>query len=169
MSSHIPQRPTEDPAAAQGNRRLRICLVSSVGGHFRELLQLRPVYGRHEHFYVVNDRMEAPPEIAGRMIRIRHFERDWRQVLNFFEAWTILRRWRPHLVITTGASPAVVFGLAARLLGIPLVFIECSSVVERPSLSGRLVYWLGLWALFLYQWPQLKRVYPRGTYGGLVF
>lgn len=150
-------------------RRLRICLVSSVGGHFRELLQLRRLYAAHGHFYVLNDRMESPGGLAARMIRITHAERGWKQLLNFFEAGRILRRLRPDLIVTTGASPAVVFGILARWFRIPMVFVEGSYAVQRPTLSGWLVYHLRLAELFLYQWPTLKKCYPRGTYAGLIY
>lgn len=150
-------------------RRLRICLVSSVGGHFRELLQLQPVYGAYGHFYVVNDEMRPAEGIAVRMIRITHAERSWRQLWNFVEAARILRRLRPDLILTTGASPAVVFGLLARWWRIPLVYVEGSYAVERPTLTGWLVYHLRLATLFLYQWPMLARHYPRAKYAGLIF
>jgi UDP-N-acetylglucosamine:LPS N-acetylglucosamine transferase len=96
-------------------------------------------------------------------------ERSWRQVLNVVEAARILRRLRPDLIVTTGASPAVVFGLLARWWGIPVVYVEGAYAVERPTLSGWLVYHLRLATLFLYQWPTLKRHYPRAKYAGLIF
>jgi hypothetical protein len=147
-------------------RRPRICLVSSVGGHFRELLQLRSIYERYDHFYVVNDRMDPPPEIRQRMIFIRHIEREWRQVLGFLDALQLLRKQRPNLIISTGAAPAVMFAIAGRLLGIPLLYVEPASAIERPTLTGRLLYNLHLASLFLYQWPSLYRHYPRAIYGG---
>lgn len=113
--------------------------------------------------------MEVSPGLAARLIRITHAEREWRQLLNFIEAARILRRLRPDLIITTGASPAVVFGLLARWFRIPMVFVEGSYAVQRPTLTGRLVYHLRLAELFLYQWPGLKRHYPRATYGGLIY
>jgi UDP-N-acetylglucosamine:LPS N-acetylglucosamine transferase len=140
-----------------------------VGGHFRELLQLRPLLAQHRHFYVLNDRMEASPGLAARMIRITHAEREWRQVFNFVEGWRILRRLRPDLIVTTGASPAVVFGLLGRWLRIPMVYVEGSYAVQRPTLTGWLVYHLRLAELFLYQWPALQRHYPRAKYAGLIF
>jgi beta-1,4-N-acetylglucosaminyltransferase len=156
-------------ASGKPRRRPRICLVSSVGGHFRELLQLRPLYVRHPHFYVVNDAMQTPGGIATRMLRMTHAERNWRQLLNFVEAGRMLRRLRPDVIITTGASPAVVFGLLARWWRIPVVYIEGSYAVERPTLTGWLVYHLRLATLFLYQWPTLQRHYPRAKYAGLIF
>ena len=40
-------------------REKKICLACSVGGHLQELLQLRPVYDKHAHFYVVNERNQV--------------------------------------------------------------------------------------------------------------
>ncbi len=36
---------------------MKICIVSSCGGHLTEIRRLRKVYARYEHFYVINDRI----------------------------------------------------------------------------------------------------------------
>lgn len=34
---------------------MKVCIVSSCGGHLTEVRELRPVYQQHEHCYVLND------------------------------------------------------------------------------------------------------------------
>jgi UDP-N-acetylglucosamine:LPS N-acetylglucosamine transferase len=143
---------------------VKICLVSSCGGHLSELRSLRPVYDRHAHFYVVNDRIALSADMAGRTYFIRHSERDWLFLVNLWEAWRILRRERPTIIVSTGAGLMVPFALVARLLGIPTVFIEISAQVTDPSLTGRIMYRLA--DRFFYQWPPLARHFPNATYGG---
>src|SRR5262245_66614513 len=119
---------------------MKICLVSSCGGHLAELRSLRPVYDRHPHFYVLNDRIDLPADMAGRTYFIRHSERDWLFLVNLWEAWRILRRERPAIIVSTGAGPIVPFALIAKLLGVRIVFIETLAQVSEPSLTGRIMY-----------------------------
>jgi beta-1,4-N-acetylglucosaminyltransferase len=146
------------------NRKVKICVVSSCGGHLTEVRLLRPAYANHEHFYVLNDRVSLPADMNGRTYFIRHSERDWLFVVNLWEAWRILRRERPSLILSTGAGPAVPFAMVGRVLGVPTLFIETFTRVIRPSLTGRIVYYLA--ARFFYQWEGLRPFFPRGIYGG---
>jgi UDP-N-acetylglucosamine:LPS N-acetylglucosamine transferase len=143
---------------------MKICLVSSCGGHLSELRSLKPVYDRHVHFYVINDRITLPPDMRGRTYFIRHSERDWLFLVNLWEAWCILRRERPAIIVSTGAGLIVPFTLVAKLFGIPTVFIEAATQVADPSLSGRIMYWLA--DRFFYQWKALEHHFPKATYGG---
>ena len=143
-----------------------ICLVSSCGGHLTEVLALRPTYAQHPHFFVINQPISLPKEMDGKAYVIRHSERDWLFFVNLWEACCILRRERPAIILSTGAGPAVPFALIGKLLGIKNVFIECSTQISQPSLTGRIMYYLA--DRFFYQWEGLRRFYPKGTYGGVL-
>ncbi len=147
---------------------LRLCVVSSVGGHLREVLELAPAWQGAAVSFIVNDRTEFP--LPGPTYRIAHAERDLRVLWNLGEAARIFCReptGRPDVILSAGAGPAVPVALLGRLLGAAVVFVETFGAVERPSLTGRLLY--PLTPHFFYQWPSLSRVYPRGRYAGPVF
>jgi UDP-N-acetylglucosamine:LPS N-acetylglucosamine transferase len=101
--------------------------------------------------------------MIGRTQYISHGTRStpWLFLRNLVEAFLILRRERPDVIISTGASPAFPFALWGRLLGVPSIYVECSAQVERPSLSGRLMYPIA--TRFYYQWEPLGRWFPRGV------
>lgn len=90
----------------------------------------------------------------------------WRALVNFFRALIILRKAQPDLVVSTGASLAVPFILASKLLGIKTVFIESISRSSELSLTGRLVY--NLADEFYVQWPECVKRYPKAQYKGVV-
>lgn len=146
------------------NKSGKICIVSSCGGHLTEVRALLPVYGKYEHFYVINDRIILPADMAARTYFIRHSERDLLFLFNLWEAYRILRRERPSLILSTGAGPIVPFALVGRIFSIPTVYIETLTRVTEPSLSGRIMYRLA--DRFIYQWETLERFFPRGIYGG---
>jgi beta-1,4-N-acetylglucosaminyltransferase len=149
-----------------GGADVTVCIVASCGGHLAEARALRPAFGQHPHFYVVNDPIILPDDMKGRTYFISHAERDWRVLGNFYEAWSILRRERPTIILSTGAGPVVPFAIVARALRIPVIFVEISAQVTEPSLSGRIMYRLA--DRFFYQWKALARHYPKGVYGGPV-
>ena len=144
---------------------MKVCIVSSCGGHLTEVRMMRAAYARYPHFYVLNDRVALPEDMQGRTVFIAHSERDWKFLLNLWEAWRILRRERPTAILSAGAGPAVPFALVGRLLfGVHVVYVETITRITRPSLAGRLMYRLA--HDFFYQHPSLARYFPDGRYGG---
>jgi beta-1,4-N-acetylglucosaminyltransferase len=143
---------------------MKICIVSSCGGHLTEVRELIPVYGPYEHFYVIAKRISLPPDMR-KVYFIRHSERDWLFFVNLVEAWKILKKEQPDVIISTGASPAVPFAIVGRLFfGVKVLFIETLARVTAPSVTGRIMYRLA--NCFLYQWESLRAFFPRGQYGG---
>lgn len=145
---------------------LRICIVSSCGGHLTEVRCLKDSYGAYEHFYVLNDKALLPPDMQGRTYFITHSERDWKQIVNLFEASRILRKERPDVILSTGAGPAVPFAIVGKLMGLKVIFIETLTRVTAPSLTGRIMYRLA--DDFFYQWESLASFFPRGKCIGTV-
>jgi beta-1,4-N-acetylglucosaminyltransferase len=145
----------------------KICLASSVGGHLQEMLQLRPVYQQHEHFYILNDRISLPESMQGKTYFIRHSERDLLFFWNLWEAFRVFWRERPTHLISTGAGLAVPLALVARAFGIKVMFIETFAAIHRPTLTGRLLYRIA--NRFVYQWPYLRDHYPAAQYAGTIF
>jgi len=144
---------------------MKVCVVSSCGGHLTEVRCLKSAYGAYEHFYVLNDKALLPPDMQGRTYFITHSERDWKFLVNLWEAFQILRRERPQLILSTGAGPAVPFALAGRFLfRIRVVFVETITRIKRPSLTGRIMY--RLTNEFFYQWESLRPYFPKGRFGG---
>ena len=145
----------------------KICIVSSCGGHLADVRVLRPAYEQYEYFYVLNERILLPPDMEGKTYFISHSERDWLFFVNLWEAWSILRKERPDVILSTGAGPVVPFALIGKLLGIPNIFVEISAQVTTPSLTGWIMYFLA--DRMFYQWKTLERHFPKATYGGLLY
>lgn len=144
---------------------MKVCVVSSCGGHLTEVRTLRPAYEEYPHFYVLNDQALLPPDMEGRTYFIAHSERDWKFFLNLWEAWRILRRERPDVILSTGAGPVVPFALVGRLFfRTCIVFVETITKIESPSVTGRIMRFLA--HRCLYQWRSLAPFFLGGEYGG---
>jgi len=140
-----------------GERRTRILAIASGGGHWVQLLRLRPAFaGEHIAYVTVSKAYRA--EIGSAPFYVVNDATRWNKWallrLALRMAWIILRR-RPNIVITTGAAPGYFGVLFGRLLGARTVWIDSMANVDRLSLSGRKA---GRWAnLWLTQWPSLAR------------
>jgi UDP-N-acetylglucosamine:LPS N-acetylglucosamine transferase len=71
-----------------------------------------------------------------------------------------LRRFRPTIVVSTGAGVAVPFFVLARFRRIKTVYVEVYDRIDLPTLTGRLCYPFS--DLFLLQWEEQQRLYPKG-------
>jgi UDP-N-acetylglucosamine:LPS N-acetylglucosamine transferase len=126
---------------------------------------MKPAYEHYEHFYVLNDRSVLPADMRDKTYFIAHSERDLRFFLNLWEAFHILEQERPDLILSTGAGPAVPFAIVSRLFfRTRIIFVETITRIRRPSLTGRIMYWLA--HDFLYQWASLRPFFPKAQYGG---
>ncbi|MEM9356596.1 MAG: hypothetical protein AAGB04_10305 [Pseudomonadota bacterium] len=146
---------------------MKVCVVSSCGGHLTEVCEFKTSYGRYPHIYVLNDQADLPDDMKKRTYFITHSERDWRLLVNIYEAYVILKREKPSVILSTGAGPVVPFALVGRWLFCShIIFVETFTRVGRPSLTGRIMYWLA--HDFFYHWPSQSKYFPSGTCGGSI-
>lgn len=85
----------------------------------------------------------------------------------FIRAFGILIKEKPDFIITTGALVAYPFCVVGKLMGVKLVYVESFARVKRPSLTGRLLY--NFADLFIVQWEDMLKLYPKSVLGGGIF
>jgi UDP-N-acetylglucosamine:LPS N-acetylglucosamine transferase len=149
---------------------MRVLLVCSSGGHLAQLYRLQPWWDRHERTWVTFGDPQATSLLRGERV-IPAFAPTTRNIPNALRnlglAIRVLRAERPDVVISDGAGVAFPFFILARLLRIYTVYLEVYDRISCPTLTGRLCYPLS--SLFLLQWPEQARSYPRGkVIGGLL-
>lgn len=145
-----------------------IAIVSSCGGHLTEVRELLALYSKYEHFYVLNDKAILASDMLDKTFFITHSERDWKFFINLWEAFRIIWKRRPDVLISTGAGLIVPFSLVARLIfRINTIYIETYGCVEKPSLTGRIMYYLT--DHFYYQQTNHRLYFPRGKFIGPLF
>jgi UDP-N-acetylglucosamine:LPS N-acetylglucosamine transferase len=151
------------------DRRLRICLAASAGGHISQLLKLAESWNGFETFWVtttqvVRDKLSrfGTVYVVGECNR----QHPLRVVQVLLRCIRVVLRERPDVVISTGAAAGCMLCLLGKMLGAKVVWIDSITNVERISLSGRMVR--GIADLFLVQWPELARRYKRVEFVGAV-
>lgn len=136
--------------------RPKILAIASGGGHWIQLLRLRPAFfGADVTFASVEQ--QATRDVAGhRFFRFPDANRERKLALIFQIlriAW-IVARVRPHVIVSTGASCGYVAVRLGRMLGARTMFIDSIANAEKLSLSAQLAQRHA--NLTLTQWPHLE-------------
>jgi UDP-N-acetylglucosamine:LPS N-acetylglucosamine transferase len=151
------------------DRRLRICLAASAGGHLSQLLKVAGCTSGHEVFIVTtSETVRAGLASMGRVHVVGECNREHlRRLMGvLLRCIRIVFRERPQVIISTGAAPACLCCLLGKLLGAKIVWVDSVTNVERISLSGRIIRPLA--DLFLVQWPELVEKYRGVEYAGAI-
>ncbi|HOE67185.1 MAG TPA: PssD/Cps14F family polysaccharide biosynthesis glycosyltransferase [Candidatus Hydrogenedentes bacterium] len=133
-------------------KRIKICLTCSHGGHLTEMLELQEAFEGHDTFYFCYD-ADTTRRLPNAHLIPNMARNPVEFVKNLFRVHRLFKREKPDLVISTGAEIAIPVAINAKWRGIKMLYIECGAQVTRPSITGRLLYWLADW--FYVQWPEL--------------
>ena len=147
----------------------KICVACSGGGHLTEIMQIKDAYSKFEYYYVTFKRPNS--EELAKKEKVYFTECPSRNPLkflvNFAQSLKIFLKEKPDVVLSTGADAAVASCIIAKLFGKKVVFIESFCRIKGPSLSARMVYPFA--DLFLVQWKENLRFFPKAKYKGAVF
>jgi UDP-N-acetylglucosamine:LPS N-acetylglucosamine transferase len=147
------------PARAQPKK---VLAVASSGGHWAQLLRLRPAFDGHQVVFVTTQPDSRGDVAAHRFHCVPDANRNnkLRVLLLMLRTFLVVLCERPDVVVSTGAAPgyfAIRFG---RLLGARTLWLESIANAEELSLSTKLVRPYA--DLLLTQWPHLAR--PEGPH-----
>lgn len=158
------------------NKDKRVVFISSTGGHFNELLQLEPIFKKYDYHIIVekdktNKNMKN--KYGNRINYLPYGTRAKLFVYLFIFTWIIIKsifyfiKYRPHVIVTTGTHTAVPMCYLGHLFGSKVIFIETFANRTKRSLSGKLTYPIA--DLFIVQWEEMKKFYPKAIDGGSIF
>lgn len=144
-------------------KEIKVCLVGSSGGHLTHLYMLKP-------FWVTFDKEDARSLLNGEKVYPCYYPTN-RNIKNLIRntvvAWKVLHKEKPDLIISSGAAVSVPFFYLGKLFGSKLIYIEVFDRIDKPTLSGRLVY--PIVDKFIVQWEEQKEVYKKAINLGSIF
>ena len=133
----------------------RILAISSGGGHWVQLMRTRSAFDGHNVTYVTV-RKSYSSDVAGEKFRVIRDATRWNKfglLIQLCQIIWIVLLVRPHIVISTGASPGVFAIRIARILGAKTCWLDSIANAEELSMSGKMIApYADLW---LTQWPHL--------------
>lgn len=138
----------------------RVLAVASRGGHWIQLMRLRPAFDGADVAFLSTGPGEARDVPGHRFHNAVDANRStkFKLVIQLAQvAWVVLRE-RPGVVVSTGATVGFFACRLGKLLGARVVWVDSIANAEELSASGRRAG--GFADLWLTQWPDLAR--PEG-------
>ena len=74
---------------------------------------------------------------------------------------------RPKVIVTTGTHTAGPMCYLGKIFGSKIIYIETFANKNKKTATGRLIYPIA--DLFIVQWEEMLKLYPKAIYGGSIY
>lgn len=147
-----------------GRSKKRILAVSSSGGHWVQLMRLRPSWDHCEASYLTTEK-EYEQEVI-RYNQEKGLEQSafyltvvasrWQKlklIRQLLDILLVILKTRPDYIISTGAAPGYFALRLGKILGAKTIWVDSIANVEELSLSGQKIR--NSADICLSQWPEV--------------
>lgn len=116
----------------------KIFVVASKGGHWEQLMLLRPAFEGAEVFYACTDPLQGADLPTASFFSVTDYNRSQpiRLMHGVLEMYHLVRRLRPEVVVSTGAAPGLLALLSGRICGAKTIWIDSIANSQKMSMSG---------------------------------
>ena len=151
----------------------KICLVSSCGGHFMELIQIIQAVEKYD-FYILTEKNISSESILNKYRHYYLIQQERRSfifiikfICNIIISLYVFLKERPKIIISTGAGASYPTCRIAKLFVKKIIYIESFAKINNKSKTGELIYKFA--DKFYVQWPEMLKIYPKAEYHGTVY
>lgn len=147
--------------------RKRVLAVASGGGHWVQLLRLRPAFENSDVIYMTTNAAYAR-DVGDGVVTVTdaNLKQKWRLLRMFCGVLVHIARLRPDVIVSTGAAPGFAAVFFGRLFGARTIWIDSIANSEQLSVCGKFV---GRYAdIWLTQWSHLSHPGGPDYWGGVL-
>lgn len=150
----------------------KICFTASTGGHFEQLMMLKPLMDKYDSFIVTEKTGYSVIKDDRKVYYLKQVNRHekafiFKMIANTFTSLNIFIKEKPDVVISTGALATIPMCVLSKIFRKKIIFIESFAKVTSPTLTGKLVYKFA--DQFYVQWEQMKEYYPDAIFKGGIY
>lgn len=150
----------------------KICFAASSGGHFEQLLMLKPMMQKYDSFIMTEKTQYSASDKSQKtyyLSQVNRKEKLWpfKLLAGTFKSLVIFIKEKPDIVICTGVLAMIPMCLLAKLFKKKLIYIESFAKVTSPTISGKLLYKYA--DRFYVQWDSMKNIYPNAICLGGIY
>lgn len=158
------------------NAKKKVLFISSTGGHLTELLQLSPLFEKYDyHIITEKDKVnEHLKETYGEKIdflpygtRAKLFTYIFKYFYLCIKTVYYYFKLKPKVIVTTGTHTAGPMCILGKIFGSKIIYIETFANTNKKTATGRLLYPIA--DLFIVQWEEMLKIYPKAVYGGSIY
>ena len=154
----------------------KVLFVASTGGHLNELMQLKPMFKKYK-YHLITEKDETTKNLKKEYkekisylaygTRSKMFSYIFIFIFNVIKSICLYIKIRPKYIVTTGTHTAVPICYFAKIFRTKIIFIETFANRKSKTLSGKMIYPIS--NLFIVQWEDMLKLYPKAVYGGSIF
>ena len=154
----------------------KVLFISSTGGHLSELMQLKSMFDKYD-FHIITEKTKSNmylkdkyPKRVNYLVygtKSNMLVYPFKLLYNCFKSLILYLKIRPKVIITTGAHTAGPMCCIGKIFGSKIIYIETFANSETKSVTGKMVYKFA--DLFIVQWEDMLKLYPKAKYGGWIY
>jgi len=154
----------------------KVLFISSMGGHLSELMQLKKLFKKYDYKIVTekhDSTIRLKDEYKDNVEYLSTGNKDHMLKYIFVIPYNVLKtlkiflKFKPDVIITTGAHTSVAMCYIAKIFRKKVIYIESFANIETKTLTGRLVYPVA--DVFVVQWESMLKLYPKAVCEGWIY
>ena len=147
---------------------MKVCFAASSGGHLEELSRLSSLV-EPDDFVLTEKSSYETINWCKKVFYISKIDRKEMLFIPkfihiFFRSFKLLIKEKPEAIVSTGALATVPICILGKIMRKKIIYIESFARVNNASMTGKLLYMFA--DLFIVQWEEMLKVYPRAVCGG---
>ena len=154
----------------------KVLFISSTGGHLNELLQLEPLFEKY-NYNIITEKDKSTEclkeKYKDRIYYLPYGTRSKLFSYIFIYFYLCLKsvylyfKIKPKVIVTTGTHTVGPICCLGKLFGCKIIYIETYANRNKKTATGRIIYHFA--DLFIVQWEEMLKLYPKAVYGGSIF
>ncbi len=154
----------------------KILYISSTGGHLNELLQLKSLFNKY-NYYIVTEKTKSSEFLGDEYkekvsylayeTKKNPFKYFFVFLYNIIKSLIIFLKQKPDIIVTTGTHTAVPMCYIGKIFRKKIIFIETFANRNTKTVAGKLVYPIA--DVFVVQWEEMLKLYPKAQYWGWIY
>lgn len=150
--------------------------ISSTGGHLSELMQLSSMFSKYDYQIITEkakNNLDLKEKYKGKVHFLIFGTKDhfltypFHLFANCFKSLYYYLKFQPDVIITTGAHTAGPMCCLGKIFGSKIIYIESFANISTKTVTGRLIYRFA--DMFVVQWEEMLKLYPKAIYGGRIY
>lgn len=154
------------------NSKRTVVFVASAGGHLTQIMMLSPIFKKYNSYLITE---KTPIKIAANIpvkfvlycSRKQPIPYFFKSIINICKSFYLFATINPDVIITTGTHTAAPLCLLGWIFRRKVIYIESFAKNSSPTLAGHLLY--PFVDVFIVQWKNMKKFYPKAKYFGGIY
>lgn len=151
----------------------KVCLISSSGGHFEQLLMLRKLNQKNDIFIVTEktkyNKKDKKINYFIPQVNRKEFLFVFKMFFILIKSFYIFIKEKPDVIISTGVLASIPMLFIGHIFKKKVIYIESFAKINSPTMTGKLIYRKHIADQFYVQWESMLEFYPEAIYKGGIY